>query len=135
VPLQPDINDTVSHLFRQESGKMVAVLSKLLGFQNLYVAEDIVQDTLLQAMNTWGYNGLPDNPSAWLMKVAKNKAIDYIRRAKRYSEISPQYAYLLQAEHTLEPTISNLFLENEIADSQLRVVFAIPLSRLNLRLH
>lgn len=103
---------------------MVAVLSKLLGFQNLYVAEDIVQDTLLQAMNTWGYKGLPENPSAWLMKVAKNKAIDYIRREKRYNEINPLYACLLQSENSVDPTIDSLFHEDEIEDSQLRMIFA-----------
>ncbi len=117
-------NQTIDHLFRHESGKMVAVLSKLLGFQNLETAQDIVQDTLLQAMNTWGYNGIPENPSAWLMKVAKNKAIDYLRRQKKFKEISPQYAYLLQSEYTLSPTVNNLFLENEIQDSQLRMMFA-----------
>jgi RNA polymerase sigma factor (sigma-70 family) len=110
------INQTIDHLFRHESGKMVAVLSKLLGFH-------IVQDTLLQAMNTWGFNGIPENPSAWLMKVAKNKAIDYLRRQKKFKEISLQYAYLLQSEYTLSPTVNNFFLENEIQDSQLRMMF------------
>jgi RNA polymerase sigma factor (sigma-70 family) len=118
------LNQTIDHLFRHESGKMVAVLSKLLGFQNLETAQDIVQDTLLQAMNTWGFNGIPENPSAWLIKVAKNKAIDYLRRQKKFKEISPQYAYLLQSEYTLSPTVNNLFLENEIQDSQLRMMFA-----------
>jgi RNA polymerase sigma-70 factor (ECF subfamily) len=118
------INKTIDHLFRHESGKMVAVLSKLLGFQNLETAQDIVQDTLLQAMNTWRFNGIPENPSAWLMKVAKNKAIDFLRRQKRFKEISPQYAYLLQSEYTLTPTVNHLFLKNEIQDSQLRMMFA-----------
>ena len=77
------IEQTVDHLFRHESGKMVAVLSKLLGLQNLETSQDIVQDALLQAMSTWGYNGLPDNPSAWLYRVAKNKAVDYLRREKK----------------------------------------------------
>lgn len=58
------------------------------------------------------------------MKVAKNKAIDFLRRQKRFKDISPQYAYLLQSEYTLTPTINNLFLENEIQDSQLRMMFA-----------
>lgn len=102
---------------------MVAVLSRLLGIQNLETAQDIVQDTLLQAMNTWSYKGLPDNPAAWLMKAAKNEAVDYLRRQKRFSEISPKYAHLLQSEFTLTPTVNNLFLENEIADSQLRMIF------------
>jgi len=103
---------------------MVAVLSRLLGLQNIETAQDIVQDTLLQAMSTWGYNSIPENPSAWLYRVAKNKAIDYLRRKRKFEEISPQYAYLLQSEYTLSPTVNNLFLENEIHDSQLRMMFA-----------
>jgi RNA polymerase sigma-70 factor (ECF subfamily) len=103
---------------------MVAVLSRLLGLKNLEAAQDIVQDTLLQAMNTWRYGSVPDNPSAWLYRVAKNKAIDYLRREKKFRDISPQYAYLLQSEYSLSSTVTNLFIENEIQDSQLRMIFA-----------
>ncbi|HLG39486.1 MAG TPA: sigma-70 family RNA polymerase sigma factor [Chitinophagaceae bacterium] len=118
------IHTTIDHLFRHESGKMVSVLSRLLGLRNLEAAQDIVQDTLLKAMSTWGYKGIPDNPSAWLYRVAKNKAIDFLRRQKKFKSIGPQYAYLLQSEYTLSPTVNNLFLENEIQDSQLRMMFA-----------
>ncbi|MDZ4795638.1 MAG: sigma-70 family RNA polymerase sigma factor [Bacteroidota bacterium] len=118
-----NIKQLADHLFRHESGKMTAVLSRIVGLQNLETAEDIVQDTLLQAMLTWR-NGLPDNPSAWLYRVARNKAIDYIRRQKKYNEISPRYAYLLQSESTLQPAVNPLFLDNEIRDSQLRMMFA-----------
>jgi RNA polymerase sigma-70 factor (ECF subfamily) len=118
------INHTIDHLFRQESGKMVAVLTKLLGLQNLEAAQDITQDTLLQAMSTWRYAGIPANPPAWLMKVAKNKAIDFLRREKRLKALVPQYASLLQSEYTLSTTVNNFFLDNEIEDSQLRMIFA-----------
>jgi RNA polymerase sigma factor (sigma-70 family) len=123
--MQPAIHKTVDHLFRHESGKLVSVLSKLLGLQHLETAQDIVQDTLLQALGTWAYNGLPDNPSAWLMKVAKNKAVDYLRRSKNFqNKISPQYSYLLRSEYVLTPGINQLFREEEIQDSQLRMIFA-----------
>jgi len=123
--MQPAIQQTVDHLFRHESGKLVSVLSKLLGLQHLETAQDIVQDTLLQALSTWAYNGLPDNPSAWLTRVAKNKAIDYLRRGKNFKvNISPQYSYLLRSEYVLTPTINQLFQEEEIQDSQLRMIFA-----------
>lgn len=118
------INQLVDHLFRHESGKMIAVLSRLLGLQRLDVAQDIVQDTLLQAMNTWGFNAIPDQPAAWLHRVARNKAIDFLRREKRFREISPQYAYLLESEWTLANTVQQFFVENEIRDSQLRMMFA-----------
>jgi RNA polymerase sigma factor (sigma-70 family) len=118
------IQQTVDHLFRHESGKMVSVLSKLLGLQNMEAAQDIVQDALVQAMKSWSYNGLPDNPQAWLHRVAKNKAIDYLRRERKFREISPQYGYLLKSEYTLTPTVNKFFLEDEIQDSQLRMIFA-----------
>ena len=122
---QPEqIQQITDHLFRHESGKMIAVLSRLLGMQQLDSAADIVQDTLLQAMHTWSYKGLPANPAAWLMKAARNRAIDLLRRQKRFNQISPEYAYLLQNESGLEPAIDQLFLENEIKDSQLRMIFA-----------
>lgn len=123
--MQPAIHKTVDHLFRHESGKLVSVLSKLLGLQHLETAQDIVQDTLLQALSTWSYNGLPDNPSAWLNRVARNKAIDYLRRGKNFRvNISPQYSYLLRSEYILTPAIHHLFDEEEIQDSQLRMILA-----------
>ena len=118
------VSKLLDHLFRHESGKMIAVLSKLLGLQHLETAQDIVQDSLLQAMNTWRFKGVPENPTAWLYRVAKNKAIDFLRREKKFKTISPEYNYLLQSEYTLSSTVNNLFLENEIQDSQLRMMFA-----------
>ncbi len=119
-----NVHQLVDHLFRHESGKMVAVLCRLLGFDNLETAQDIVQDSLLHAMNRWRFGSIPDNPSAWLYRVAKNKAIDYLRREKKFRQIAPQYAYLLQSEYSLSSTVTNLFAENEIEDSQLRMMFA-----------
>lgn len=118
------IQQQLDHLFRYESGKMVAVLSRLLGMQQLETAQDIVQDTLLQAMQTWSYNGLPDNPAGWLHRVARNKAIDILRREKRFRRLAPQYASLLESEWTLSQTVQHFFLDNEIQDSQLRMMFA-----------
>jgi RNA polymerase sigma factor (sigma-70 family) len=118
------INQTLDHLFRHESGKMISVLSKLLGLQYLETAQDIVQDTLLQALNTWGYNGIPDNPQAWLYRVARNKAIDFLRREKTFRHISPQYQYLLTSEYSLVSTVHQFFEEEAVQDSQLRMIFA-----------
>ena len=123
--MQPAIHQTVDHLFRHESGKLVAALSKVIGLDNLETAHDIVQDTLLQALSTWTYNGLPDNPSAWLTRVARNKAIDYLRRGKNFKvNISPGYSYLLRSEYLFTPAMNQLFEDDEIQDSQLRMIFA-----------
>ena len=70
-----NINQLTSHLFRHESGKMVSVLTKIFGTENLETAEDVVQQTFIDALQVWKYKGVPDNPSAWLFRVAKNKAI------------------------------------------------------------
>lgn len=118
------IHETVSHLFRHESGKMIAALSKLLGLQNLQTAQDIVQDTLLQAVQTWSYKGLPDNPAAWLHRVARNKAVDALRREKISRRVYSEQAYLLQSEYTLTPTVASCFAEEEVSDSQLQMIFA-----------
>ena len=118
------IHQAADHLFRTESGRMVAALTGLLGFGQLHEIEDLVQDTLLQAMHTWRYKGIPDNAPAWLHRVARNKAIDYLRRKKRWEDISSQYVHLLQSEYTLSATVQDVFGEQEIRDSTVRMLFA-----------
>ncbi len=114
----------VDHLFRHESGKMVAVLTRVFGFANIEQAEDIVQDTLIRALETWKFGKVPDNPQAWLYRTAKNKAIDLIRREKVKHKIESEIAPLLKSEYTLVPSMNEMFRENEIKDSQLRMMFA-----------
>jgi RNA polymerase sigma factor (sigma-70 family) len=121
---ETNINILVGHLFRHEAGKMVSVLTRLLGFHSVDLAEDIVQDTLLKAMSAWKLNGLPENPSAWLYTVAKRKAIDVIRQQQVKQHHHSEISRALQSEWTLSPTVNNLFLENEVEDSQLRMIFA-----------
>ncbi|CAN5291935.1 sigma-70 family RNA polymerase sigma factor [soil metagenome] len=118
-----NINQLVDHLFRHESGKMVAVLTKLLGIDNIETAQDIVQDTLLKAMSVWSFKGIPANPSAWLYHVAKNNAIDILRSRKVFKKAGSNYALELNSDKTDEINIQNIFLENEIKDSQLRMMF------------
>jgi RNA polymerase sigma-70 factor (ECF subfamily) len=118
------IHHTVDHLFRQQSGKMMAVLTRMLGLHQIALAEDIVQESLLLAMNTWPYNGIPDNPEAWLQRVARNKAIDHMRRAQRSSYILSRYKSQLLADDTDSTGMPVLHPESEIADSMLRMLFA-----------
>lgn len=105
---------------------MVAVLTKVFGTENLETVEDIVQQTFIDAIMVWRLKGMPDNPQAWLYRVAKNKAIDVIRRNK----FSVQYDFtdedriLLTSEYTLATTMENLWKEELIADDMLRMMFA-----------
>lgn len=112
----------VDHLFRHESGKMIAVLTRLLGTHHLTLAEDVVQEAFLKAAQSWAFNKVPDNPSGWLMQVARNKAIDIIRRQQHFQE----YAGALTAHlhQDVATAIEPFFLEHEIADSQLQMIFA-----------
>ncbi len=80
------VSGLVDHLFRRKAGQMVSALTRLLGPANLELAEEVVQDALLKALQTWPTNGVPDNPGGWLVQVAKNHAIDRLRRENRYAE-------------------------------------------------
>jgi RNA polymerase sigma-70 factor (ECF subfamily) len=102
---------------------MVAVITRYFGIGQVDLAEDIVQDTLLEAIKFWEYKGIPDNPNAWLYTVAKNKALNAIKRKKfqnRY-ENETKYAHV---EQNLDTSIEELFAEQRIADDQLRMIFA-----------
>jgi RNA polymerase sigma factor (sigma-70 family) len=121
VTSSSDIQKTVGHLFRHEAGKMAAVLTRMLGPQFLDEVDDIVQDTLLRAMETWKIKGLPDNPTAWLHKVARNRAIDLIRAKKREQKILQDES--LKENEAIESS-PDLGDEREIEDSVLRMMFA-----------
>lgn len=114
----PDHRELVDHLFRHERGRMVAVLTRIFGFRQLELVEDVVQESFLSALRAWRER-IPDNPPAWLMQVAKNRAIDALRRGKL--EISPEKG---QDPTAVAVAAAELFHEREIADSQLRLVFA-----------
>ena len=82
--------ELIPHLFRTEYSKIVSVLCKRFGIDQIEIAEDISSDTFLTAAQSWGMNGLPANPIAWLYQVAKNKAINHLQRKHVFeSKISP----------------------------------------------
>lgn len=70
----------VAHLFREQAGRIVASLTRVFGSHHLDLAEDVVQDALVKALQQWPFNGVPPNPVGWLTLVAKNAALDRIRR-------------------------------------------------------
>ena len=105
---------------------MVSVLTKIFGTENFETAEDVVQQTFIDALNTWKIKGIPQNPSAWLFRVAKNKAIDIIRKNKH----SLQYDFndsekiLLTSEYTLTTTMEAFWNDEHIKDSLLQMMYA-----------
>ncbi len=114
--------ELIPHLFRTEFRKITAVLCKLFGIEHIEIAEDLASETFLSALETWTYNGIPANPSAWLYSVAKNKAKNYMIRHKVFTDkIFPQLKYSLKESDDIEIDLS----EKNITDSQLQMLFAI----------
>jgi RNA polymerase sigma factor (sigma-70 family) len=120
---QSEINNLVDHLFRHEAGKLTAVLTRIFGAHNLELAEDVVQDSLLEAMNIWQYKGVPEKPVAWLHKVARNKALNIVNRDKYKRQYASETAHFLRSEWTANAALDNLFSDSEIEDDQLRMMF------------
>ena len=114
--------DLIPHLFRTEYRKIVSVLCRHFGFDQMETAEDIASETFLTAAQTWGLNGAPQNPTAWLHHVAKNKARTYLQRRSVFekkiaSEIKKTSSEAYEHEIDLSP--------QNINDSQLQMMFAV----------
>jgi RNA polymerase sigma factor (sigma-70 family) len=112
------------HLFRREAGRMVAALTRVFGVHNLALAEDVVQDAFCRALEVWKVRGIPENPSAWLMATAKNRALDVVRRERTARTFAPEMGRLLETEWTLASTIDEAFAAHTIRDEQLRMMFS-----------
>jgi RNA polymerase sigma factor (sigma-70 family) len=112
------------HLFRRESGRLVAALTRIFGVHNLALAEDVVQDAVCRALEVWKVRGIPDNPAAWLMSVAKHRALDIVRRERTARTFAPELARVLESEWTLAPAIEEAFASSTIRDEQLRMMFS-----------
>src|ERR1700751_2823282 len=85
-PPNPEISRLADHLFRHEAGKLVSVLTGIFGIDRLQMAEDVVQEPRVRALQTWPYYGVPKNPAAWLTQTAKNLALDLVRREKLFQD-------------------------------------------------
>lgn len=115
-----EVGALVEHLFRHEAGRMTSILTRLFGLAQIELAEDIVQDTLQEALQAWSVGPLPDNPAGWLMAVAKRKTINLLRREKVKRRAD---AVLLAETSDHEAALDEVFLDAEIRDSQLRMIF------------
>jgi len=107
----------IDHLFRHQYGKMVSVLTRIFGLSHLEMIEDAVQDTFASALLKWRTK-LPENPEAWLTLAAKNRAIDLLRKTKAEDN---RIQHLQTGPSAM--VLSDLFLDHEIEDSQLRMIF------------
>lgn len=113
--------DLLPHLFRTEFRKIVTVLSRHYGIEHIEVAEDIASETFLSALETWTYKGLPENPTAWLYRVAKNKTKNFLARTTLFDQkITKSIASSIRNDET-ELDLS----DKNITDSQLQMLFAV----------
>jgi RNA polymerase sigma factor (sigma-70 family) len=80
------VGQVAGDLFRRESARLVAMLAGQLGTHRLQLAEDVVQEALVRALQTWPYRGVPDNPAAWLTQTARNLALDSLRREQNWQK-------------------------------------------------
>jgi RNA polymerase sigma factor (sigma-70 family) len=119
---QPEpVAPLVEHFFRHEAGRLAAVLTRIFGWRNFDLVEDMVQTTLADALQAWRVRGVPDNPSGWVYRIAKNKIFDALRRDRIGQRVMREWA----ATHpTHDSGLDDLFLDSEIEDSQLRMIFA-----------
>jgi RNA polymerase sigma factor (sigma-70 family) len=107
----------VDHLFRHQYGKMVAILANIFGLQHLELVEDAVQDTFLQASLKWR-EAPPENPEAWLRQASKHRVLDLMRQIKARQK-REELGSLPQSGQEID----DYFLDHELRDSQLRMLF------------
>src|SRR5436190_19103088 len=125
APVSPpgEVTSVVEHFFRHEAGKMISTLTRIFGIEHLNLAEDVVQETLARALQTWPYYGIPRNPSAWITQVAKNLALDLIRREKVFRNKENEIAHLMEQVSADSNTVVAESGENGITDDHLRMMF------------
>jgi RNA polymerase sigma-70 factor (ECF subfamily) len=111
----------VEHFFRHEAGRLVSVLSRIFGWRHFDLVEDMVQATLIDALEAWQVRGVPDNPSGWVHRVAKNKILDALRRDQIGERVLKEWG---AGRPSHEEKLDELFFDSEIEESQLRMMFA-----------
>jgi RNA polymerase sigma factor (sigma-70 family) len=118
-----EITRVVEHFFRHEAGKMVATLTRIFGIEHLNRAEDLVQEALIRALQTWPYYGIPRNPSAWITQVSKNLALDLMRREKVFRNKETEIARLMNEDLANANARGSEPCGEQIEDDRLRMMF------------
>ncbi|HVP53618.1 MAG TPA: sigma-70 family RNA polymerase sigma factor [Candidatus Eisenbacteria bacterium] len=117
-----NVGGSVEHLFRHESGRIVSYLTRLLGPEHMDLAEEVVQEALLKALQSWSYSGIPSNPAGWLLQVARNSALDAIRHRKVSADKEPALiAELSGATRLPGPDLETT--DAQLRDDELRMIF------------
>lgn len=116
-----EISQAVEHLFRHESAKMVATLTRIFGIEHFQLAEDVVQEALARALQTWPFYGVPQNPAAWIMRASRNLALDVVRRQKNFRDKEAEIIRVMDRDVIAPDEV--IFSEQEIADDRLRMMF------------
>ena len=116
-----EVSGIVEHLFRHEGAKMVAILTRIFGIEHLNLAEDVVQEALARALQTWPFYGVPKNPSAWIMRASRNLALDVVRRRKVFQNKQAEIGRLMDRDDVAPDDV--IFSEEEISDDGLRLMF------------
>jgi RNA polymerase sigma-70 factor (ECF subfamily) len=121
-----EIQGVVDHLFREQYGRMVSTLTRAFGAGRLDLAESVVQDAIIQAMQTWPAQGMPDNPVGWLVRAAKNRALDLLRHeqveAGKREELTATFSLLSGDESEIRAG-EEAHLHPVLRDDQLRLIF------------
>jgi RNA polymerase sigma factor (sigma-70 family) len=112
------------HLFRHQAGKMVSSLVRVLGVRHLELAEDAVQDALLRALETWKFGRAPANPAAWLLRTARNRALDQLRRQGRFERIAAELERSIEGARPDGDGPEAQAEAQTIGDDELRLMFA-----------
>ncbi len=118
---QAPAGDLLEHLFRHQSGRMVAHLTRLLGPAHIDLAEEAVQETMVRALQSWPYQGVPENAPAWLFRVAHNLAIDTLRRNRMMGEKTDAMVAELSRSGAALPNHPEI--EEQLRDDELRLIF------------
>jgi RNA polymerase sigma-70 factor (ECF subfamily) len=111
----------LDHLFRRQAGRIVAHLTRLMGPAYLALAEESAQEAMLRALQTWPTQGVPDNPAAWLFRVAHNIAIDAVRRNRALREKTE--AIVVELTRSALTPSGDPDIEDQLRDDELRMIF------------
>ena len=116
-----DTHSAIDAVWRIESARIIAGLTRIV--RDVGLAEELAQDAFVAALEQWPHSGIPDNPGAWLMAAAKNRAIDLWRRDKRLELKHAELGRELQAQQEMAVPNFEAALDDDIGDDLLRLVF------------